>query len=406
MDYSLEALGQVIREHRVGKDLTQDDLGTAAGYRAGAGVSVSRIENGLTRPGRGRLEGIALEIGLTPGQLESAAAERTRDIAETQGRTDGLADLSAGQERLKDRVKRIQQEIERRTTVIGELGGAFNEAHDRARDAFFMKFVEIASAIDGAPQPDSEDLKDDDVADAEAEAAFRLRFTSYGVAHVLAGSAGGAIAGAAFGGAAAYGAFMAAVSLGTASTGAAISGLSGVAATNAALALLGGGTLAAGGAGVAGGTMLLTGIVAAPVLLLALGGWVWMINRNRKQQQALAAKLDEADAEIAATRRGFEALADILPRATEVLDDIGVHGGRALDKWADQLEPRPLDWNSLDPAQRVRYQDFVQISASQLAVATINFQGLLTSSGKDREQLIELTDEVLNQSQEVVGSLV
>ncbi len=47
---------------------------------------------------------------------------------------------------------------------------------------------------------------------------------------------------------------------GTASTGTAISALSGAAATNAALAVLGGGTLAAGGLGVLGGTIATGGL--------------------------------------------------------------------------------------------------------------------------------------------------
>ena len=54
--------------------------------------------------------------------------------------------------------------------------------------------------------------------------------------------------------------------LATASTGTAISTLSGAAATNATLAWLGGGSLAAGGFGMAGGTLVLGGIVTAPAL--------------------------------------------------------------------------------------------------------------------------------------------
>lgn len=54
-----------------------------------------------------------------------------------------------------------------------------------------------------------------------------------------------------------------ATTFGTASTGAAISGLSGAAATNAALAWLGGGALAAGGGGMAAGNALLA--LAGPV---------------------------------------------------------------------------------------------------------------------------------------------
>lgn len=60
--------------------------------------------------------------------------------------------------------------------------------------------------------------------------------------------------------------------LATASTGTAIGGLSGVAATNATLAWLGGGALSAGGFGMAGGAVVLGGIVAGPVL--AIGGMI------------------------------------------------------------------------------------------------------------------------------------
>jgi hypothetical protein len=59
---------------------------------------------------------------------------------------------------------------------------------------------------------------------------------------------------------------------GTASTGAAISGLSGVAASNATLALLGGGSLAVGGGGMALGAAVLSGIAAGPALMI--GGFV------------------------------------------------------------------------------------------------------------------------------------
>ena len=76
-------------------------------------------------------------------------------------------------------------------------------------------------------------------------------------ASVLIGGLGGAALGTA-GGFAASGATTAAVmALGSASTGTAISALSGVAATNATLAALGGGSLAAGGGGIALGTTIL-----------------------------------------------------------------------------------------------------------------------------------------------------
>lgn len=81
---------------------------------------------------------------------------------------------------------------------------------------------------------------------------------------------------------------------GTASTGTAISALSGAAATNATLAWLGGGSLAAGGLGVAGGTAVLGGIVAVPLLL------VFASRATAKSEEALTQAFEqEAQYEVA-----------------------------------------------------------------------------------------------------------
>ncbi len=70
----------------------------------------------------------------------------------------------------------------------------------------------------------------------------------------------------------AFGAYGSVGMLASASTGTAISTLGGVAATNATLAWLGGGSLAAGGGGMALGTAVLGGIAAGP--LIAVAGFV------------------------------------------------------------------------------------------------------------------------------------
>ena len=72
--------------------------------------------------------------------------------------------------------------------------------------------------------------------------------------------------GSTIGGLAAVGSWSLVTMLGSASTGAALSGLYGTAATNATLAWFGGGALAAGGGGVAAGVMTLGAIVAAPLV--------------------------------------------------------------------------------------------------------------------------------------------
>lgn len=75
-----------------------------------------------------------------------------------------------------------------------------------------------------------------------------------------------ALGGAGAGSAALAGSWSVVSLVGAASTGTAISTLSGVAATNATLAWFGGGALAAGGAGMAGGTAVLGGIALFPVI--------------------------------------------------------------------------------------------------------------------------------------------
>ncbi len=76
----------------------------------------------------------------------------------------------------------------------------------------------------------------------------------------------GILSGTVTGALTALGAYSGAMAFGTASTCTAIATLSGAAASNATLAFLGGGSLAAGGLGVAGGAMVLGGLVAAPAL--------------------------------------------------------------------------------------------------------------------------------------------
>ena len=75
-------------------------------------------------------------------------------------------------------------------------------------------------------------------------------------------------AGASSGALIAFGAYKGTMLLATAGTGTAIASLKGVAATNATLAWLGGGTLAAGGMGVAGGLMVLGSVAAGPAILV------------------------------------------------------------------------------------------------------------------------------------------
>ncbi|WP_350586662.1 hypothetical protein [Pseudoalteromonas sp. RB2-MNA-CIBAN-0110] len=109
--------------------------------------------------------------------------------------------------------------------------------------------------------------------------------------------------------------------LGTASTGTAIGSLTGVAATNATLAWLGGGSLAAGGYGMAGGAVVLGGLVAGPVL--AVGGMMLASKAesakidaysNRDKALLAAEQMKTAEAVTNGIHCRFEEINDVLLR--------------------------------------------------------------------------------------------
>lgn len=129
---------------------------------------------------------------------------------------------------------------------------------------------------------------------------------------LLAGAVGGALAG--------LGAYGSVGLLAAASTGTAITTLSGAAATNATLAWLGGGSLAAGGFGMAGGMLALGGIIAGPAL--AIGGFMLAGKAEEAltKAQEYRADVDEAIAKMELMEeglRGLQANADEMTYALE-----------------------------------------------------------------------------------------
>ena len=115
-----------------------------------------------------------------------------------------------------------------------------------------------------------------------------------GATQVLSSGIAGVGTGALLG----WGTYGGVMALGSASTGAAIAGLSGAAATNATLAWLGGGAIAAGGGGMALGTMVLGGIVAGPALLVA--GGIFSSKAKEKLNNAYSnlAKAEKIESDI------------------------------------------------------------------------------------------------------------
>lgn len=125
---------------------------------------------------------------------------------------------------------------------------------------------------------------------------------------------------------------------GTASTGAAIGGLSGAAAWNATLAWLGGGSLAAGGGGMALGTLVLGGIAVGPALMI--GGFV-LGGQGEKALTEARHYEAEVTTEVAKLDAFEEFLGQVQRRITELKNLIKTLDDRA-SKGLTELESQPF----------------------------------------------------------------
>lgn len=159
----------------------------------------------------------------------------------------------------------------------------------------------------------------------------------------------GALGSGALVGMASYGA---ATMFATASTGTAISSLGGVAATNATLAWFGGGSLAAGGLGIAGGTAVLGGIVAAPVL--AVGGMALAAKAREKLAAARAnhAKAKQAASEMRAATALVKGIRKVAAEVHSVLTRLDERMTPVLDDLQQVIARRGLDYSTWPEADR------------------------------------------------------
>lgn len=389
MTVSESAFGQVVRDLRREQGLTQGALGVAAGYQGGAGVTVSRIENGLLEPSADRLEGIATALGLTSRDLLDLATARAASAREQS---------QNGIESFDHRIAAIQEVNERRKSLATAYR-AYTEAGAAADSSFLSPFRAIAARIEGIEveeAPHAEDGRGGD-SNARAEASYQLRLTTYGVKEALARSSRiGSAAGTSFD------SFAEAVALSTVAAGAAAasasmtSAMSGLGtALNVASSLRG--ARSTSWLAVAGGV-----VAGALVAALTASG----AKRTRKQRQILDEELLKVEEQIADTQPGLDALLEVLPAATKTLNYIAVHAGHALDRWDVVGVSGHGDWRNLGDLDRSQYEAFAEIAAAQVAVQTISVRDLVESRGQELDRTKSLVDEVLTQSWERVTQQV
>ncbi len=184
--------------------------------------------------------------------------------------------------------KWAKEEFEGEQKILNTLRKRTNESMERLgkfkieiyQDTL-ADFIEVFSEIKNLDFEDNLDLGLS-IEDIEYQNVLEIKEDVLKITEL----AGGTVAALSGGALAGFGAFGTAGMLATASTGTAISSLTGVAATNATLAWFGGGSLAAGGLGMAGGTAILGGIVAGPIL--AVGGAIMAAKAETARNEAIS----------------------------------------------------------------------------------------------------------------------
>lgn len=373
-DYTLEALGSVIRQHRKAAKLTQEELGRAVDYgAASAGVSISRLEGGNLTPTDEKLEAIADKLGLTWNALRAEAVRQSSTADSTEQRIARIRMASAQRGDLdkarEDLLRAREQANAEFLDVLRDVAGRIHGA-----DPSRAKVTEISSA------------SDDDVS---VEAEYQIRFMRYGVARAL--DDGDKVTD--------LGVFAEAVAIGAATAATLEAALQSATARKGLLAAMG---LAARPRILPGGGVLAAvavGVTAAAIL-----------DRQQAQRTRLkketAARLAAAEEDLERTQPNVDALANLIPRATELFEYVALHAGHAVNRWRGQLGSGRLAWESLSPDQQQRYDDFVAIAAAHLAVATVDLRELAESTGDNLARAVGLAEQILEQSREVITSRV
>ena len=216
------------------------------------------------------------------------------------------------------------------------------------------------------------------------------------MAHFAGAVAGGAVAGTASGALVAFGAYGAAQALACASTGTAIATLSGAAATNATLAFFGGGSLAAGGLGMAGGSAVLGGLVAGPALMVMgfVAGAAAKKNldkayTNRAEATQIAENMNAGALQCEAIRRRTYMFYNLLARLDAYFLPL-------VYKMEDILKEEGDDFRKYTPESKKIVGSCVSIA---LTIKTVLDTPLLTEDGsltKESETVCESAASSLN----------
>lgn len=318
----------------------------------------------------------------------------------------GAVDMADANDTLNKAKKRDEENLtrhkntERRTLkVMDELGSAEINALKNL-DEFSRLFEKIHN------KPKFEQILGTNVKIAPFT-PNELNNASVGAA-VLAGGLGGAALGTAGGFAAASATTAAVMALGTASTGTAISTLSGVAATNATLAALGGGSLAAGGGGMALGSTILGASTLGVGLLV--GGIIFSISGS-----SISDKADKAHQQMLENEKKVNEICNFLDELSSVakkylstFQKVVTLYNESLSKMREIIDVRHLNnpnWNDFSYEEKTVVENTVLLVGVIYNMCKVK---LVLSNGTKNVNKVNNYDitKATNMANETIASIV
>lgn len=275
----------------------------------------------------------------------------------------------------KDDITAKLTELDR---MLEESITEYNDAYTLMNDAGMQLYVERCRSIDSIdnvqslinsisnhPKTFDKDFEEISINRKAFSDACEFAEREVQAAREAAGGAGvGLATGASVAFMAPTAAMWIATTFGTASTGTAISTLSGAAATKAALAWLGGGTLASGGAGVAGGQafLALAGPVGWTIAGASLLTSILLFSKNK-------AKLNkEKNEEISVVKRNTEIVKEMDAQIQVILTKTSDIRKMLNESYRDCLPLFKGDYNSFSDKEKANLGAIVNLTKSLTAL--------------------------------------
>lgn len=184
-----------------------------------------------------------------------------------------------------------------------------------------------------------------------------------------------------------------ATTFGVASTGTAISSLSGAAATNAALAWLGGGTLATGGGGMSAGTAFLglagpVGLAIAGVSIVASGILLFRTKANKNKLENVFVHISNRDI------KSYQlAIVEINERIERIINET-----KLLNDSIIQIKTFEKDYNKMTEEQQYELGSYYNLMESSTMLLVNPILGLQPKfNDKDFEMFVDIQKEPIKE---------